>query len=161
MNKPDSAKDNIDAQESIIINISDLSDKLGSRIVTGPLGRVKIGSKSDKIRIMKFRRRKQAHVSKKGNFEKTTIEKRPVKMALPPGQTYSVLGRLILTRKAYERILEPSITMMQEEYFEAYTQGRHKFALWIKIRFAFIFLMVLGLNLPVVKQLLDIKDKLA
>ena len=35
----------------------------------------------------------------------------------PPGYLFSALGKVIFTKKSYERVVEPAITMMQEEYF--------------------------------------------
>ena len=84
-----------------------------------------------------------------------------VKVIYPPSYTFKNIGRFLLTKKAYERILEESIAMMEEEYIEACNKKQFGFARWIKIRYWFVFLMVLGLNLPVIKQLLDIKDKIA
>lgn len=78
----------------------------------------------------------------------------------PPGYWYGMLGRVFLSKKTYEEVLEETILLMQEEYFEMYSTGRTVFARWIKIRFIFQFLTILLLELPFLKTLLDIKDKL-
>ena len=78
-----------------------------------------------------------------------------------PGHSYISLAKIILTKRSYVRIMKPSILMMQEEYFEYYQKGNKKFAFFVKIRFSFIFLFILGLNFPLIKQLLDIKEKIA
>lgn len=78
-----------------------------------------------------------------------------------PGSIYIKVAKVILTKKAYSRIMEESILMMQEEYFAYYQQGQKYFAILVKIRFFFVFLFVLGINLPVIRQLVEIKSKVA
>lgn len=81
------------------------------------------------------------------------------KIDMPPGSKYSIIGKLIFTKKSYERVIEPAITMMQEEYFEAYSQKRFAMARWIRFRFFFIFLQIVGMNLPLISSLLELKEK--
>lgn len=85
---------------------------------------------------------------------------RKPRIVLPPGYNFSICGKLIFTKKSYERTVEPAITMMQEEYFEAYSQKRYGMARWIKVRFFFIFLQILLMNMPLVSSLLELKEKL-
>ena len=77
-----------------------------------------------------------------------------------PGHLYILLAKIILTKKSYSKIMEPSILMMQEEYFDYLQEGNTTFALLVKIRFAFIFLFILGLNFPLIKQMVDITEKI-
>ena len=69
----------------------------------------------------------------------------------PPGHWHDRIGKALLSKDSYEKVLEQSIIMMQEEYFEAYSEGRTAYAAWIRTRFSFEFLTVLLLNLPLVK----------
>lgn len=89
------------------------------------------------------------------------IKKQEITLYAAPGSIYISIAKIILTKKAYSKIMEPSILMMQEEYFEYSHNGYKYFAIWIKVRFFFIFLFVLGLNLPFIKQLIEIKSKIA
>lgn len=82
-----------------------------------------------------------------------------IKFLKAPGFIFYFLGKLIFTKKSYERVVEPAITMMQEEYFEAYSQEHYLMARWIKFRFFFIFLQIIGINLPVISTLIEIKEK--
>lgn len=90
-------------------------------------------------------------------LEKDKTTKSLIKM--PPGYIFSNMGKVIFTKKSYERVVEPAITMMQEEYFEAYSQKRYSMAHWIKIRFFFIFVQILLINMPLVSALLELKEK--
>lgn len=89
------------------------------------------------------------------------INKSDITFYAPPGSIYISIAKIILTKKAYSQIMEPSILMMQEEYFEYSHNGDKYFAVWTKVRFFFVFLFVLGLSLPFIKQLIEIKSKIA
>jgi len=79
----------------------------------------------------------------------------------PPGLLYIKITKFLLTKKAYSRIMQQSILDMQDEYFEYLQQGKHYYAAWVKIRYFFVILFVLGINLPIIRQLVEIKSKIA
>ena len=82
-----------------------------------------------------------------------------IKIAKSPGYYYILIARLTLPKKTCHRIIEPSILDMQIEYFEALQHKKYSAAKWIKIRYFFVFVTAIIVELPIAK-LLEIKDKL-
>lgn len=78
-----------------------------------------------------------------------------------PGFMYINIGQFLLTKKAYSRIMKESILNMQEEYFEYIQEDKIYYASWVKVRYFFVFLFILGINLPLIRQLIEIKSKIA
>src|SRR5437764_1119961 len=52
------------------------------------------------------------------------VQKQPARIELPPGVRLASLCRLLLNRRAYNRIVEPQIADMQFEFIEALRQGK-------------------------------------
>lgn len=75
-------------------------------------------------------------------------------IAMAPGYIYRQISPWISSRKNHDRIFEPSIIMMEEEYIEAYNEGNIKLAKWIQVRYFFVFLLVFTSTLPIIKQIL-------
>ena len=55
-------------------------------------------------------------------------------VTLPPGFRLAEVLRFLLTRKAFERFVAPTIADMQEEYVDALVAGRIWHARWIAVR---------------------------
>jgi hypothetical protein len=55
-------------------------------------------------------------------------------IARPPGYLLLKLGRVLLTKRAYERLMVPHVADMQHEFCEALKEGRPAFAWWIEVR---------------------------
>lgn len=87
----------------------------------------------------------------------TLFSKKQTSIENPPGQIYNKIGKIIFSKKTFEKDIEPSIVMMQEEIYEAIQDNASKITfLSIKTRFFFIFMTKIGINLPLVKELFDI-----
>ncbi len=75
------------------------------------------------------------------------------KLSLPPGTTILRISRFIYTQKTFNRIFEPTIADMREEYFEAIQNEEKLKAKWINIRGHLIFVqtMIAHAGVSVVK----------
>jgi|SRR5581483_1578105 len=58
----------------------------------------------------------------------------PATVVLPPGYRLASIARFLLTRKAFERFVQPVIADMQREYIDAFAAGHQWHAKWIAIR---------------------------
>lgn len=78
----------------------------------------------------------------------TTISggKHQTRIELPPGATMLQVTKIFVSKKHYERVLEPVIADWRAEYFEAVDENAHwlTFAS-IRVRNVFYFLTSLGL----------------
>jgi hypothetical protein len=64
----------------------------------------------------------------------------PLKIALPPGTTFSRVLRAVLTRGAYRQYVLVAVTEMQAEYIEEYAAGHKGKALWVVVRGHFLII---------------------
>lgn len=57
-----------------------------------------------------------------------------VSVTTAPGSFISVILKTIYTKKSYERVFQPLISDMQEEYFDALAEKRERHAKWVHVR---------------------------
>lgn len=76
----------------------------------------------------------------------------------PPGSRLLAITNFLYSKKQQERVFIPIIADMRDEYFEAYDQKRFMKARWIWIRYCFVFIQSMGLNVIVslVKKIKDV-----
>jgi ferric-dicitrate binding protein FerR (iron transport regulator) len=58
----------------------------------------------------------------------------PPIVILPPGYRLASIAKFLLTRKAFERFVQPVIADMQREYIDAFAAGHKWHARWVAIR---------------------------
>jgi hypothetical protein len=59
---------------------------------------------------------------------------KPRRIVHPPGSRLGHVLRILLTQRAYEKLVQPVIADAQHEYLKAVAAGRHRHAQWIAVR---------------------------
>jgi hypothetical protein len=91
----------------------------------------------------------------------STISRRRLKQAslvrCPVGGWTRTVSEFLFSKKTFEGVIEPLIADQAGEWSEATAQGRAWKARWIRVRYAYIFVLHLGAQAPlsVVKAVME------
>jgi hypothetical protein len=74
---------------------------------------------------------------------------RTPKLALPPGTRLNAVAEFLFSKKTYERVFQPTISDLQDEYIAALALDRSWKARWVWIRGHLAFWKAFALQVPI------------